>query len=403
MNITFFRSDSSRKTRGLLGGGVIGALVASLLPVAGRAVPAPTPTPVPAAAFEQAWAALAAAARKEGQIVLSAGRTGPEWLPAVMAEFERQFGVKAKVDRGSGSKQVDRLLAERRAGVYAVDVLMASLGNFRERLEPAGALMPIKDLLFHPEVVDKSLWRDGIHRYADKKQRYAFMLAGRGNPPDVAVNTKLVQYGELQSHWDLLNPKWKGKIVAFHPIGGHSRSNRAFVYSSKELGEKYVRRFFVEMEPFLVTTTREMVDGVAAGAFAIAVLLGPAERELVAMQREGLPVRMLESGEAPQMEREYNRVSAGSNGTIGILTQAPHPNAAKLFVNWFLTKEGQTWFQKSFGDLESYRADITNEAIAPPRRMPKGPLDVWDAHPDATKRSKIATKFYHALMLELKR
>jgi ABC-type Fe3+ transport system substrate-binding protein len=61
---------------------------------------------------------------------------------------------------------------------------------------------------------------------------------------------------------------------------------------------------------------------------------------------------------------------------LGLMNQAPHPNAAKLFINWLLSREGQTTFQKTMNTpnpvIESMRVDIPKDPIPPERRRAAG-------------------------------
>ena len=61
--------------------------------------------------------------------------------------------------------------------------------------------------------------------------------------------------------------------------------------------------------------------------------------------------------------------SSGANGTLVLMKSAPHPNAAKMFVNWFLSREGQTTYQKTMNTrddhIESLRDDIPKDLIPP--------------------------------------
>jgi ABC-type Fe3+ transport system substrate-binding protein len=262
------------------------------------------------------------------------------------------------------------MLAERRGGHYNMDIIISGATTFTQMLLPARALDPVKLILFHPEVIDPSLWKGGIHRYADPEQRYVFSFAARNAPVGISINTKLVQKGEIKSFWDLLSPKWKGKIVAYHPR--HGQVTYTHVYYDKTVGPEFLRRIYTEGKLAYVTTVREFADGLASGAYAIGFLEGGAQRDLREMMTQGLPVRILTAhdiGGTPL-------ASPGGSGLLAIVNRPANPNAQRLFVNWFLGKEAQLNFNNARlngqgGDYESFRADIPNDGVDPEWRLAK--------------------------------
>jgi hypothetical protein len=80
------------------------------------------------------------------------------------------------------------------------------------------ALKPIKPLLILPEVLDQSKWYGGEDRYIDPEKRYIFAFVANSQSGQIQYNrTEQVDPAEFKSFWDLLNPKWKGKMAALHP------------------------------------------------------------------------------------------------------------------------------------------------------------------------------------------
>lgn len=62
---------------------------------------------------------------------------------------------------------------------------------------------------------------------------------------------------------------------------------------------------------------------------------------------------------------------------MGLLKQAPHPNAAKVFINWFLSREGQLVMQNEYAKAmhsgsNSLRVDIPKDMIPPDVRLEDG-------------------------------
>jgi ABC-type Fe3+ transport system substrate-binding protein len=386
----------------------LAALAALLVLLAAHAAPAATSSAGGAQKsafpnFEREWVELANAAKREGRLIVSAATSGPTVLPPLWKAFEQKFGIAVTVGRGSGAQQINKLLAERRAGLFQMDIIFTGLSTMRNRLLPSGALAPIKDLLFHPEVIDRSLWRGGVHRYADPEQRHVFLHSGRVDPPHLAVNTKLVRPGELNSYWDLLEPKWRGRIVSFHP----TRSNeghpaRADIYYSKGLGPEFLRRLYSEAKLVLVASEREYLDGLAGGAYAIGFILGPAQRQVGELQALGLPVAIYRTP-GKGLELETSRIAVAGMGPVAAVSRAANPNAQKLFLNWFFSREGQTLFQSTMRDFQSFRADIPNGDVIEEYRLPPppDPIYVADADVEAQKKQDFATEWIRNVVEKL--
>jgi ABC-type Fe3+ transport system substrate-binding protein len=152
-----------------------------------------------------------------------------------------------------------------------------------------------------------------------------------------------------------VKPKWKGKIAAMDPkLPGFPSGLLQFSYYHPDLGAKFLRQLFGDMEITVSREARQLVDWLAVGKFAIA--LAPSASEVQAAIKQRLPVGRFE----PRAFKEgiYMRATQGS---LSILTRQPHPNATKVFVNWLLSREGQTAYQKHFLRIDpifSLRDDV---------------------------------------------
>ena len=398
--------------RGWLGSGFIGPLVSILVLLAAYAAPAATPTPraapgptkkPPSSTFDRQWAELIAAAKREGKLVLIAGVgwTDPKDWGQVAEAFKKKFGITITVGRGTQSVQVDRMMAERRGGVYNVDLVSAGI-TIRERVLPAGALDPIKPLLFHPEVVDKSLWKGGVHRYGDAAQKYIFLFGGQTSAPSIAINTKHVRVAEIKSYRDLLDPKWHGKIIAFHPRVALDTATFSELYYSKDAGPEFLRRIYSKGRLAYVTTTREFADFLAGGGYHIGFLEAGARRDIRDLQKLGAPVSMLEG---PDAVMKSEGVGPRGGGLIVAVNNPPNPNAQKLFLNWFLSREGQLLYTQARpspagADMDTLRRDVPSDGVRPAYRVSEH-FYMFEADPDGAAKEEIAKNFIRALINEL--
>lgn len=295
------------------------------------------------------WNETVRAAQREGTLTIY-GNTGYE---RIFTEFEKKYsGIKVFYVNGRGSSDiVPRILGEQRGEKYLGDIYLAGV-NGMEGLLRAKALDPILPKLILPEVVDKSKWWDGKHDYLDAEQRYVFVFNGPFRV-DVLYNRNLVDPNELKSYWDLLNPKWKGKIEMYSTVSAPHK----FFYYNPSLGPKFLTRLFSETTVALSGSMHQIVDWLGVGKFSLAIAASQ-HTEVHKAQVQGLPIGLFNLNQF----KEGVSLTSGT-GAVGLLKQVPHPNAAKLAVNWLLSREGQLSFQNNFFNADSFRIDIPKDEI----------------------------------------
>lgn len=297
------------------------------------------------------WDKLAAAAEKEGEVTIY-GQARAGVAKAIHAFAEAYPKIKINFVGGQGSDLSKKVFAERRAGKYLVDVAVGG-GPPMILYHKAGALKSLPEILIAPEVRDLAKWWGKRHFYADSDNRYVFMSQGDAGSGIGAINTGVVKASEIKSWWDLLNPKWKGKLVMNDPRGLGNVGSWRFLYYDDDLGAKYLRRLVAEMDIVFAQDERQMMDWLAAGKYHIN-LLAKIENTAVA-RKQGLPVAQIFS------EKEADAIASGS-GHISMFKDGPHPNAAQLYVNWFLSRDGQLNWQKHTG-RNSFRADLPKDML----------------------------------------
>jgi len=310
------------------------------------------------------WEALIQAAKKEGQVTIysSFGRG-----PAAEAFTKRFPEIKYVLVNNTGSATANRIMAEKRAGNFLADVVISGANTTYRVCYAAKVLDPIKPALILPEVKDLSGWWQAKHWYVDAENEYIFVYLG--NVARVgSYNTKSVTAAQLQSYWDFLSPRWKGRIVArdIRKSGTGGDAARFFLHNP-ELGANFLRRLFSEAELTLVGGSRQGIDWLAQGRFDLGLFFGGLDKAAA----QGLAVNEFD----PHVFKEGTPLGVGV-GTIGLINNSPHPNAARLFVNWFLTREGQAALQKemvlSGSGADSMRIDIPKEDVSPAYRRRDG-------------------------------
>ncbi len=386
-----------------------------LLAACGGSDPTPTPaeptsTPTPGApAFEAEWEALKAAAREEGRLVLASGNNSSRALTPPIRAFGKQFGIQVTVAGGRGSEQFARIGAERQGGRYEIDLLILGRRHMGESFGPAGFLTPIQDQLFHPDALDTSKWwgerlwfrePEGV----EPKYSVAFSVSAYPNPLTPSYNTELVTEADIaaiNSAWDFLDLKWKDKIIALSPLATGISSGLIDIYAHPALGPEWIKRFFSkELDVTFAADDRQIVDSISFGGHALAFFGQGAEGALVALAREGLPVARWSKN-----LQEGGRLSANSSYVwLGMLDRAPHPNAAKLFVNWWLTQEGQTAYNtlSATTDLPpSLREDVP-VGISDPlaQRVPDAEYDMSSLDTSLPDNRAEAIEFAQRVFLE---
>jgi ABC-type Fe3+ transport system substrate-binding protein len=325
----------------------------------------------PKAAWQVDWEKTVKAAEEERELVIYMTQA---FEPVFRETFQKKYPkIKVTLVTGRGPELSQRVMSERRAGKFIVDLYISGNITPLTVFHRAKILEPVKPLLILPEVVDTSGWYEGKHHYDDPENRYIFVFEGTPRSGEITYNTKLVNPLEIKSYWDLLNPKWKGKIVSVDPlVSGPISAAQIFFYKHPDLGPEYVRRLHAETEMMIVRSNEQLLDWLSAGKYSF----GFGARNVDGAITQGLPLNQF----LPGSLKEGSSVTA-YNGTLSLFNRAPHPNAAKVAVNWLLSREGQTtWLDsnhKTGGLNDSLREDISKEKVSEQARRVKGAKFLW--------------------------
>ena len=312
--------------------------------------------------WQKDWEQTLAAAKKEGQVTVYIYR-----YEGLLQDFKRDFpDIHVVSVTGRGSELTNRLMAERRAGKFLADVYSGGTNSLYNTLYKGKALDPLKPALILPEVTDTSKWYAHEHRYADPEGKYIFAFIASPSNAQLAYNTKVVNPKEFKSYWDVTNAKWKGKIVSLDPRDTGLGATMQFYYYSPELGPEFMKKLFGGMDATYAKNFRQMTDWLAQGKYAICMGC----KDSLRAKNQGLPVDDFDTNRW----KEGSSFSAGG-GSVSLMNQAPHPNAAKVFLNWFLSRKGQIALQK-LGDVDdpanSRRIDIPKDDLPADARMQPG-------------------------------
>lgn len=327
------------------------AAVAAAKPVA--AAPSTAASAQPASS----WDDVVAAAKKEGGLSLY-GTPGTPYRKVLVDEFQKTY-PEIKVDGAflPPNEQQSRINLERQAGKYLADISIAPGGSQLVAYREAKWLQPMMPQLALPEVTDLSKWFGGKYEWSDSGDPHLWLLPVGSVLPIVFVN-KSVDASQFASYKDLLDPKWKGKMASTdirNPGPGVAPSR--FVRKADGLGPQYIKDLFAPGNVKLSTDQKQLIDWVGQGTYPIGLFLDPGEVAIAIKQ--GLPITIV-----PPDQFKEGAAIGPNNAGIALFDRAPHPNAAKLYINWFLSKAGQETWQREVGD-NSYRIDIPKDTVNP--------------------------------------
>lgn len=340
-------------------------VLALILPLACTSAPAtplpaitgpPTDTGVSKAPWQLKWETVLAEGKKEGKVVLYT-IWGAQTRGLLAKAFQDKFGIELEVLAFSRGPEITaRANTEQRAGLKSVDIFGTGPITLLTTMKPEGLLGPIEPLLILPEVTDTKMWRGGVLPLMDKEGRGLGMSATAQRY--ILRNTDLIKDGEITSYADVLKPQYKGKIALDDPtVTGAGAS--VFAHMAMELwdldrAKGFLRDLLVKQEVAIVRDRRTMVEWVARGKYSIG--LGPLSEMVAEFINLGSPIALVPP-------KEGTAISTGGNG-LGISPNLAHPNATTVFVNWILSKEGQSVFVRGVG-APSGRVDVQAEGLLP--------------------------------------
>jgi iron(III) transport system substrate-binding protein len=319
--------------------------------------------------WQAEWEKLVAGAKKEGEVRLWGDQEITH--PDIVAAFSKEYPfIKVVTVSGRVGDLMPRIIAERRAGRYLADLYSGGLGGraFFD-FSRAGVLDPIKPALILPDIVDESKWVNGQHHYADSERQLVFMYEGSVAGVGLHYNSKLVDPKEFTSYWDLLKPKWKGKILLFERPGTGSPSAVRF-YHNPQLGPDFLRRLLTETDMVISQERRQATDWLGQGKYPLCIDCGDTDRA----RKQGLPVQEFDHD---NLKEAGNEISTSGNSGLALINSAANPNAARVFINWFLSRAGQTVWQEAMNikvvePSDSMRVDTPKDKVLPSARREEG-------------------------------
>lgn len=316
----------SNKKTPTAGVGLKPALLATLLCVA-LTLPTVARAQTAKPAWQADWDKIVEAAKKEGKVVVSLPASN-ELRAGIEKLFEKRYGIDVEPVVGRASTVVRKMVDEAKAGLRYTDLHMGGAESVITGMLPEGIVDALEPYLVLPEVKDPKQWWGG-HVWVDNAKKFVYATLAY-QPETIWINTQLLKAEDMRSFDDLLDEKFKNKIGFLDPrTPGSGASLWSYIREVK--GEDYLRRL-VGQKLALSRDQRVLAEILAKGN--IGLVLGLSYYSYAPFIKAGLPVQSLP---APK-EGMY---VAGGSGHVVVLKNAPHPNATRVFLNWFLSREGQ--------------------------------------------------------------
>ncbi len=300
--------------------------------------------------------ALIEAAKKEGQVVWYTS-ADLHLAQLVGKAFEQKYpGVTVRVERAGAERIYTRVGQEYASGIHAVDAV--NTGD-------AAQFLAWKRQEFFAPYVPEDVAKHIPPAHRDPDGLYATL---RSTLCVIAYNTELVKKDEApKSFADLLDPKWKGRMVKAHPSysGTIITSTHQMV---RELGWGYLEKLS-QQNVLQVQSATDTPKKIALGERA--VMADGNEYNILLLKEAGRPVEPVYATEGSPFIVMPSAVFAA----------APHPNAARLFQNYLFSAEGQQLFV-DLGALRSLHALVKDK----PGRTPLSAIKVWKDDPAAAEK-----------------
>jgi iron(III) transport system substrate-binding protein len=326
------------------------------------------------AATPSSWDSVLAKARTEGTVNVSGPGTASV-RRALTKPFEDRYGIKVEYNGGRGSTQKTQIVNQRAAGIYQDDLWITGFGTV-EGFDVRGNFEPLEQFFLLPDIKDSKTWLNGFLWHGSDHRFFAHSSRLFGG---LAVNPKNIKEGEVTSFHDLLKPAYKGKIISDDArVAGVGQGFFTYLYLGKEFGfgPEFIKKLIEEQDLVFTRNPRQAADWLVNGRYAF--WPAPDARTVSELHDKGVPVehRCLDDGQW---------LSVGSGG-VAIFTKAPHHNAAVIYLNWLLSKDGQARYAEG-GDTSSRRVDVP--ATIPSCFVPKaGKHYFWVDKPEALATRK---------------
>ncbi len=348
----------------------------------GRVAPTPTATAPQLAAWEVDWnETLKRANEEEGLLLIASLREPYRAAAEKFSEFYPDLRVEARVERSP----YERILREQQAGIFSLDVISTASRTAWETLRPAGGLGDTRAQIIVPELLDEATW---VGTFDDQwmdnvTKKHVLTMQNYLQPGSSWFDTDVINSEEFTLE-DLLSPPLQGNWCLQDPrVRGGGSSFAAVTLVTH--GSDFLLRLFTVGEPVIHADVAFLSDEMEREGYP--VCFGASDVDVyhqqgVALNLQQLPLNL------PPVDAEFaGRVKSTCCGTgVGkttldgfystgaggpsLLASPPNANAAKIFLNWSLSRDGQFAYQEFRGFRNcAARVDLHTAEFCPPGSM----------------------------------
>lgn len=251
------------------------------------------------------------AAKQEGKVIVY-GAQVPQAMKPLHAGFEKKYGIKAEYWRGSSTQVSERALTEWRAGKPGFDVIESNRGV---------------QLIMR----DEGLFQKFIPPSSDKfpakfKEKDGMITPWRVLPISILYNTDLVKSADAPKTFDeLLNPKWTGKLTMPDPTR-HTTTAQFLWNLDKLKGDKWLDyvKALAKQKPLLVESLAPVTTTIIKGEASVGITY----------------IKYVKQYKGPVGYVLMDKYLSDPN-YMSLGAKAAHPNAAKLYLEYVCSAEGQ--------------------------------------------------------------
>lgn len=378
------RKSTREKLLVLVTSVVVAAILSAYMPLAGQREitgEGSFGSPKSAMAAEAAkfaagrWEKIVQEAKSEGKVTL----LGPETAtvrPSMIEAFRKAYPeIELEYQAGSVGSLATRLRAEMAQKKSTFDIVVGGTAILRNK----DLVESLPNRLVLAEATEAKNWRssegNGL-KWIDHERQLAAQTS-EWVFGYIVINSRSVNPASIKSWSDLLKPEWKGNIASHDPRGAGAGQEVAS-YLVDKLGEKFILDLYKGQEVTLTRSYSQVADWVAQGKYQIGIAQVPDRIE--ALKKEGVPLRAYSLQDAPG-------TLTGGFSVVSVFKGAPHANAATVFLNWVLSKQGQDALHRA-QLYPSLRVDLPKDYV-PDYTLPTAGMNYLDTYTEEFQVTRV--------------
>ena len=324
-------------------------LVLKLLSLCGMLIALIPPATAQQEDHKKVWEETLAAAKAEREVVVA---TSPDQVRRQLLQkmWQQEYpDIKLNLTSVGGNSFFPKLATERGAGKFLWDIWQSGPGSARD-VTKKGFFDPLVPELVLPEVSDPAIWGGWDEAFYDDEKKFLLgTISDIGTP---YYNSDVISPERIEAEGlkVMLDPAFKGKIVWYDPRR-NGPGGQFLPVLARELGMEGLKKLVVEQKPIFVSDFNQVAEAMVRGKAVIA-MTNKLEAALHKYVEAGIKINIRPFGNSAKVA--YLGTSGSS---LAVFNARPHPNAARVFVNWYLTKNVQAEIAKAVS-FSSSRTDV---------------------------------------------